>query len=203
MSHLGKILRVNDDGSVPRSNPFRNRDGYLPEIYSLGHRNQTGLRFDAETGVLYSTEFGPAGGDEVNRIEAGGNYGWMLISNGNHYNDEPKTLGTNGIAGYIDPIKWWPRGGNPGNLIVYRGDEFPAWRGNILVAAMSPQAMGGDFVRLTLDGAGQVVAEERMLGEIGQRMRDVAEGPDGRIYILTEASATASPGSVIVLEAGN
>jgi len=203
MSHLGKILRVNDDGSVPRNNPFRGREGYLPEIYSLGHRNQTGLRFDTETGTLYSTEFGPAGGDEVNRIEAGGNYGWMLISNGNHYNDEPKTLGTNGIDGYIDPIKWWPRGGNPGNLIVYRGDEFPAWRGNILVAAMSPQTLGGDFVRLTLGADGQVAAEERMLGEIGQRMRDVAEGPDGRVYVLTEAAASASPGAVIVIEAGN
>ena len=203
MSHLGKILRVNDDGSVPRDNPFRGREGYLPEIYSLGHRNPTGLRFDTETGTLYSTEFGPAGGDEVNRIEAGGNYGWMLISNGNHYNDEPKTLGTNGIEGYIDPIKWWPRGGNPGNLIVYRGDEFPAWRGNIILAAMSPANLGPGFVRLTLDGSGQVVAEERMLGEIGQRMRDVAEGPDGRIYVLTEASAMASAGAVIVLEAGD
>ena len=203
MSHIGKIVRVNDDGSVPRSNPFRNRDGYLPEIYSLGHRNPTGLRFDPETGDLYSTEFGPAGGDEVNRIEAGGNYGWILVSNGNHYNDEPKALGTSGVAGYIDPIKWWPRGGNPGNLIVYRGDEFPAWQGDILVAAMSPAAFGGNLVRLTLGGDGQVVAEERMLGEIGQRMRDVAEGPDGRIYVLTEAQAFASAGAVIVLEAGN
>jgi glucose/arabinose dehydrogenase len=203
MSHLGKILRVNDDGSVPRDNPFRNRDGYLPEIYSLGHRNPTGLRFDPETGDLYSTEFGPAGGDEVNRIEAGGNYGWILVSQGNHYNDEPKALGTGGVAGYIDPIKWWPRGGNPGNLIVYRGDEFPAWQGDILVAAMSPAAFGGNLVRLTLQGDGQVVAEERMLTEIGQRMRDVAEGPDGRIYVLTEAQAFASAGAVIVLEAGN
>jgi glucose/arabinose dehydrogenase len=203
MSHLGKILRVNDDGSIPRDNPFRDRQGYLPEIYSLGHRNPTGLRFDEATGTLYSTEFGPAGGDEVNRIVAGGNYGWMLISNGNHYNDEPKTLGTNGIEGYIDPIKWWPRGGNPGNLIVYHGDEFPAWEGNIIVASMSPASLGPGFVRLTLDGSGQVVAEERMLGEIGQRMRDVAEGPDGRVYVLTESSAMASPGAIIVLEAGN
>ena len=204
MSHLGKIIRINDDGSVPSDNPFRDRDGsYLPEIYSLGHRNPTGLRFDPATGALYATEFGPAGGDEVNRIVAGGNYGWMLVSQGNHYNDEPKALGTGGVQGYIDPIKWWPRGGNPGNLIVYRGDEFPAWRGNIIVAAMSPQSLGPGFVRLTLDGSGQVVAEERILGEIGQRMRDVAEGPDGRIYVLTEASAMASAGAVIVLEAGN
>jgi len=203
MSHLGKILRVNDDGSVPRDNPFRGREGYLPEIYSLGHRNPTGLRFDPETGVLYSTEFGPRGGDEVNRIEAGANYGWMLVSNGDHYNDEPKALGTNGIEGFVDPIKFWPPGGNPGNLIVYRGDEFPAWRGNILVAVMSPTTLGRGLVRLTLDGSGQVVAEERMLGDIGQRMRDVAEGPDGRIYVLTEAAPSASPGSVIVLEAGN
>ena len=203
MSHLGKIVRVNDDGSVPRSNPFRRRDDYLPEIYSLGHRNPTGLRFDPATGDLYSTEFGPAGGDEVNRIEAGGNYGWILVSEGNHYDDAPKALGTGGVTGYIDPIKWWPRGGNPGNLIVYRGDEFPSWQGDILVAAMSPAAFGGNLVRLTPRGNGQVVAEERMLAEIGQRMRDVAEGPDGRIYVLTEAQAFASAGAVIVLEAGN
>jgi glucose/arabinose dehydrogenase len=202
-SHLGKILRLNDDGTIPDDNPFVNRYGYLPEIYTLGHRNQTGLRFDTATGELYSTEFGPRGGDEVNRIVAGGNYGWMLITQGEHYNDQDK-LAAGGVEGFIDPIRWWPSGGNPGNLIVYHGDVFPAWEGNILMAAMSPTGglMPG-LVRLTLDAEGNVVGEERMLTELGTRMRDVAQGPDGRVYVLTEASAMASAGALLALEPGD
>ena len=103
-SHIGKIVRLNDDGSIPNDNPFVGRNGYLPEIYTLGHRNQTGLRFDPATGDLWSTEFGPAGGDELNRIEAGKNYGWLLITHGNHYNNEAKKLGTGGVEGYVDPV---------------------------------------------------------------------------------------------------
>ncbi len=201
-SHLGKIIRLNDDGTIPADNPFADRYGYLPEIYSLGHRNPTGLRFDQETGELYSTEFGPAGGDEVNRIEAGGNYGWMLITEGEHYDGADK-LAAGGIDGYVDPITWWPRGGNPGNLIVYRGELFPEWQGDIFVAAMSGAGLAPGLVRLSLDADGNVVSEERMLTDIGTRMRDVAAGPDGRIYVLTEASPMASPGAVLVLEPGN
>ncbi len=202
-SHLGKILRLNDDGSIPDDNPFVGMDGYLPEIYTLGHRNQTGLRFDPATGDLWSTEFGPAGGDEVNLIEAGENYGWLLITEGEHYNNEEKALGSGGIEGYVDPVVWWPRGGNPGNLIVYRGDLFPDWQGNVLVATMSGAGFMPGLVRLVVDDEGRLVHEERMLTELGTRMRDVVEGPDGRVYVLTEASAFASPGAVIVLEPGD
>jgi glucose/arabinose dehydrogenase len=202
MSYLGKIVRINDDGSIPADNPFVGRDGYLPELYTLGHRNPTGLRFDSATGALYATEFGPAGGDEVNRIEAGGNYGWFLITRGEHYDGAAKALGSGDVAVYIDPIQWWPRGGNPGNLIVYHGNRFPAWEGNILVAAMSGAGLSTGLVRLTLDANGKVTGEERLLSEIGQRFRDVALGPDGRIYVLTEASPMASAGALIVLEPG-
>jgi glucose/arabinose dehydrogenase len=174
----------------------------LPEIYTLGHRNQTGLRFDPATGDLWSTEFGPAGGDELNRIEAGKNYGWLLITHGNHYNNEPKKLGTGGVDGYVDPVIWWPRGGNPGNLIVYRGSVFPAWQGNVLIATMSNRALGPGLVRAVIGDNGALVHEERMLTEIGTRMRDVVEAPDGRIFVLTEASAFASPGAILVLEPG-
>jgi glucose/arabinose dehydrogenase len=146
-SHIGKIVRVNDDGSVPKDNPFVGRNGYLPEIYTLGHRNPTGLRFDPATGDLWSTEFGPAGGDELNRIEAGKNYGWLLITHGNHYNNEPKKLGSGGVEGYVDPVIWWPRGGNPGNLIVYRGSVFSAWQGNVIIATMSNRALGRSRAR--------------------------------------------------------
>jgi glucose/arabinose dehydrogenase len=196
-SHLGKILRLNDDGSIPGDNPFVDTPGYLPEIYTLGHRNPTGIRFDPETGQLWSTEFGPRGGDELNRIEAGKNYGWMLISQGEHYNDEPVELGKRGIAGYVDPVVAWPPSGNPGNLIVYRGDQFPEWRGDVFVAAMSRP---GALVRVSLDANGAATGEERLLSELGQRLRDVVEGPDGRIYVTTERSPFASPGAIIVLE---
>ncbi|HEX6994949.1 MAG TPA: PQQ-dependent sugar dehydrogenase [Gammaproteobacteria bacterium] len=196
-SHLGKIIRLNDDGSIPDDNPFVGMEGYLPELYTLGHRNPTGLRFDPATGALWSTEFGPRGGDELNLIEAGKNYGWMLITQGEHYDGAPKALGSKGIEGYVDPVTAWPPSGNPGNVIVYRGDLFPEWQGNVLVAAMSRP---GALVRVILDDEGRFVREERMLTEIGQRMRDVAEAPDGRIFVLTEASPMASPGAILVLE---
>ena len=198
-SHLGKIIRVNDDGSIPDDNPYVGKDGYLPELYTMGHRNPTGLRFDPETGVLWSTEFGPRGGDELNRIEAGANYGWMLITQGEHYDGAEKALGSSGIEGYVDPVTAWPPSGNPGNVIVYRGDLFPEWQGDVFVAAMSRP---GALVRVILDDDGRFVREERLLTEIGQRYRDVVEAPDGRIFVLTEASPMASPGAIIVLEPG-
>lgn len=201
-SHLGKILRLNDDGSVPNDNPFARTRGYLPEIYTLGHRNQTGLRFDPATGELWSTEFGPAGGDELNRIEAGKNYGWLLITHGNHYNNEPKKLGSGGVEGYVDPVIWWPRGGNPGNLVVYRGELFPAWQGNVIIATMSNPALKPGLVRAVIGANGALEHEERMLTEIGTRMRDVVEAPDGRLFVLTEASAFSSPGAILVVEPG-
>jgi glucose/arabinose dehydrogenase len=202
-SHLGKIIRLNDDGSIPTDNPYVGMAGYLPELYTIGHRNQLGLRFDSATGKLWESEFGPAGGDEVNLIEAGKNYGWFLISEGSHYNDEPNALGSGDVEGYVDPVAWWARGGNPGNLIVYHGDLFPAWQSNLLVSTMSGSRLKPGLVRLVVDGEGRLQHEERMLTEIGTRMRDVAQAPDGRIYILTEASANASPGAVLVVEPGN
>jgi glucose/arabinose dehydrogenase len=198
-SHLGKIIRVNDDGSVPEDNPYVGMEGYLPELYTMGHRNPTGLRFDPETGELWSTEFGPRGGDELNRIEAGKNYGWLLITQGEHYDGAEKALGSSGVEGYVDPVTAWPPSGNPGNLIVYRGELFPEWQGDVLVAAMSRP---GALVRVILDEEGNLVREERMLTELGQRMRDVVEAPDGRIFVLTEASPMASPGAILVLEPG-
>jgi aldose sugar dehydrogenase len=199
-SHLGKIIRLSDDGSIPEDNPYVGREGYLPELYTIGHRNPTGLRFDSETGALWSTEFGPRGGDELNVIEAGRNYGWMLITQGEHYDGAGKVLGSSGVEGYVDPVVAWPPSGNPGNLIVYRGELFPEWQGNVLVAAMSRP---GALVRVILDEQGRFVREERLLTELGQRMRDVVGAPDGRVFVLTEASPFASPGAVLVLEPGD
>jgi glucose/arabinose dehydrogenase len=193
-SHLGKIIRLNDDGSIPDDNPFVGRDGYLPELYTIGHRNPTGLRFD-DSGRLWSTEFGPRGGDELNLIEAGKNYGWILITQGEHYNGDERVLGMSDVEGYVDPVFAWGVSGNPGNLIVYSGDLFPEWQGDFLVATMSRP---GALERITLDDDGNVANRERMLTDLAQRMRDVAQGPDGRIYVLTDETV----GAMLVVEPG-
>ena len=121
----------------------------------------------------------------------------MLITAGEHYDGADKALGSGGVEGYTDPVTFWPPSGNPGNLIVYRGELFPEWQGNVLVAAMSRP---GALVRVIVDEQGKLVREERMLTELDQRMRDVVEAPDGRIFVLTEASPMASPGAILVIE---
>ncbi|HSC15847.1 MAG TPA: PQQ-dependent sugar dehydrogenase [Gammaproteobacteria bacterium] len=185
-SHLGKIIRIRDDGRVPRDNPFAGREGYLPEIYTLGHRNPTGLTVNPATGELWSTEFGPRGGDELNRIEAGKNYGWILVTHGNHYNNEPVVRGAEGVPGMTDPALYWAPSTNPGNIAFYTGDKLPGWRGSLLLAAMSRA-----LVRISFDSAGKPVAQERLLRDLGQRFRDVRQGPDGAVYLLTDETAGA------------
>jgi glucose/arabinose dehydrogenase len=185
-SHLGKILRIRDDGRVPRDNPFTGREGYLPEIYTLGHRNPTGLTVNPATGELWSTEFGPRGGDELNRIEAGKNYGWILVTHGSHYNDEPVARGAGGVPGMTDPELYWVPSTNPGNIVFYTGAELPGWRGDLLLAAMSRA-----LVRISFDSAGKPVGQERLLLDLGQRFRDVRQGPDGAVYLLTDETAGA------------
>src|SRR5688572_7624547 len=185
-SHLGKIIRVRDDGRVPRDNPFAGREGYLPEIFTLGHRNPTGLTLNPSTGELWSTEFGPRGGDELNRIEAGKNYGWILVTHGNHYNNEPVVRGAEGVPGMTDPELYWAPSTNPGNIVFYTGDELPGWRGSLLLAAMSRA-----LVRISFDSAGKPVAQELLLRDLGQRFRDVRQGPDGAVYLLTDEAAGA------------
>jgi glucose/arabinose dehydrogenase len=185
-SHLGKIVRLNDDGSIPADNPYIGMDDYLPSLYSIGHRNPLGLTIHPQTGELWSTEFGPRGGDELNRIEAGKNYGWILVTEGAHYNDDPVALGNNSVAGMVDPVLFWAPSINPGNLIFYDGGRFPNWRGNMLMAAMSRS-----LLRASFDAAGNPSGQERMLTELGQRFRDVRQGPDGMLYVLTDETAGA------------
>lgn len=184
-SYFGKILRLRDDGTVPEDNPFRGKDGYRPEIYTLGHRNPTGLTIDPATGRLWSTEFGPRGGDELNRIEAGRNYGWILVTAGAHYNGEPTALGTH-ADGMQDPVLTWVPSINPGNLAFYEGQKLPAWRGDLLIGTMTHS-----LLRVSFDGEGRPVAQERMLTDLGQRIRDVRQGPDGFVYLLTDETAGA------------
>jgi glucose/arabinose dehydrogenase len=185
-SHLGKIVRIRDDGRIPRDNPFRRREGYKPDLYTLGHRNPLGLTIHPITGELWETEFGPRGGDELNRIEAGKNYGWILVTEGEHYNNDPRVLGKNGAPGMVDPVLFWAPSINPGNLAFYAGDRFPAWRDDMLMAAM-----GRTLLRVRFDAAGKPTHQERMLTELGQRLRDVRLGPDGLVYVLTDETAGA------------
>ncbi|HEY6815518.1 MAG TPA: PQQ-dependent sugar dehydrogenase [Croceibacterium sp.] len=195
-NHFGKILRLNLDGSVPADNPFVGRAGYKPEIWTIGHRNQLGLVFDPANGNLWETEFGPRGGDEVNLITKGSNYGWIDVTQGRHYNQEPARKGERGVEGYVDPVWAFQPSGNPGNIAIYRGSAFGAWQGNLLVPNMGRPA---SLVRLVLSPDGHVVATEQMLGDLGQRLRDVRVAPDGSVYLLTDETAGAvlriTPGS--------
>jgi glucose/arabinose dehydrogenase len=185
-SHLGKIVRIRDDGTIPEDNPFVGMEGYKPDLYTIGHRNPLGLTIHPVTGELWSTEFGPRGGDELDRIEAGKNYGWILVTEGEHYNNEPAARGKNSVPGMEDPVLYWVPSINPGNLVFYDGDLFPAWRGDMLMAAMSRS-----LLRASFDDAGNPVGQERMLTELEQRLRDVRQGPDGFIYLLTDETEGA------------
>jgi glucose/arabinose dehydrogenase len=186
-SDLGKILRIDTDGSIPRNNPFADKEAYRPEIYTLGHRNPTGLTVDPD-GHLWSTEFGPRGGDELNRIEAGHNYGWILVTHGQHYNGDPVARGTDSVPGMTDPVLHWEPSINPGNIafVDKKSKTFPMWRGDLLMATMTHA-----LVRISFDDDGNPTGQEKMLTELGQRLRDVREGPDGLFYVLTDETAGA------------
>jgi len=185
-SHLGKIVRITDDGKVPRDNPFVGREGYKPEIYTLGHRNPLGLTVHPDTGALWSTEFGPRGGDELNLIEAGNNYGWILTTHGAHYNGDPVVRGAGPVPGMVEPLLYWVPSINPGNIAFYSADKFPSWRGDLLLATMTRS-----LVRIDFDAAGRPGNQEKLLTDLGQRFRDVRQGPDGLVYLLTDETAGA------------
>ena len=179
-THAGTVLRLNRDGTAPADNPFAGRPGALPEIWSYGHRNAQGLAFDRETGRLWSQEHGPKGGDEVNLVERGRNYGWPVITYGRNYIGTEITDET-ARPGMEQPKTYWVPSIAPSGLTVYRGDRFPRWDGNLFVGALRAQLL----VRLEVDG-GRVVKEERLLTDFGNRIRDVRTGPDGLIYLLLD-----------------
>jgi glucose/arabinose dehydrogenase len=177
----GQIVRINRDGSIPRDNPFVGRKGYRPEIWSIGHRNPQGAALSPVTGKLWIVEHGARGGDEVNIPEAGKNYGWPVIAYGRHYSGAKIGVGTH-KAGMEQPIYYWDPSIAPSGMAFYTGDKFPAWRGNLLVGALAYRLVA----RLTLDGE-KVVKEERILNKLSERIRDVRQGPDGYVYLLTDA----------------
>ena len=182
MDHSGSVIRVTRDGEVPPDNPFVGQDGVRPEIYSYGHRNPQGAALHPETGRLWLHEHGPRGGDEVNRIEAGANYGWPLVSDGVNYSGTPVGTGQSSAPGLTDPLYFWDPSIAPSGMAFYRGDAFPGWQGDLLVGALKFQLL----VRLTLEGA-KVTGEERFLERTVGRIRDVRVGPDGLVYLLTDA----------------
>jgi glucose/arabinose dehydrogenase len=181
-SDLGKILRLDREGQVPADNPFIGRNDVRPEIYSYGHRNPQGLTIDTETGTIWELEHGPRGGDEINRLAAGSNYGWPLTTNGVDYNGTLVSERAH-APGIVSPLIVWAPSIAPSGLAVYHGTEFPEWNGNFLVGALRAKLI----VRAELDNEGRSIGEvERLLADLGTRIRDVRVGPDGCIYVLTD-----------------
>ncbi|HVY58650.1 MAG TPA: PQQ-dependent sugar dehydrogenase [Xanthobacteraceae bacterium] len=179
---IGKIVRIRPDGSVPPDNPFVDRKGARPEIWTYGNRNPQGLAFDPKSGKLWEIEHGPRGGDEVNIIEPGRNYGWPVIGYGVDYSGAKIHESTH-KAGMEQPLKYWVPSIAPSGLAFYEGDLFPAWRGNLFLGALAGELL----VRLTVEG-NKVTHEERLLHQLGERIRDVRQGPDGALWLLTDNS---------------
>ena len=179
-SHMGKIIRINTDGSIPTDNPFIGVDGVRPEIYSLGHRNPQGLHFDSESGTLWSHEHGPKGGDELNIIRGGKNYGWPIATTGIDYSGA-KISPFQTYAGMENFVKDWVPSIAPSGLTIYRGNLFSDWNGDAFVGGLKSR----DLRRVDLEG-GKFVREEILLEDLGARIRDVRTAPDGSILILTD-----------------
>lgn len=194
-NHKGKIVRLNDDGSVPEDNPFVGQEGALPEIWSYGHRNPQGLAFQPETGVLWSNEHGPQGGDELNIIRRGANYGWPVIGYGMNYSTGTPLHRGREKEGMEQPAAFWVPSIGISGLTFYTGDAFPNWRGNIFVGGMSGNYQR--LVRLSLNGEFVAGREPLLVGEY--RIRDVREGPDGFLYIVTD-NQYGQPSGIVRLE---
>jgi glucose/arabinose dehydrogenase len=194
--HKGKVLRLRDDGTVPPDNPFVGRAGYKPEIYSLGHRNQLGLAINPQTGAVWSNENGPNGGDEINIIQPGRNYGWPDVSLGRSY--EGPWQGRFTKDGIEPPVVYWMPSIAVSGMAFYTGDRFPTWKGNVFVGALrfGEIAQTGHLQRIVFNDKGEEMRREMLLTELRQRIRDVRQGPDGLLYLLTDEN----PGALLKLE---
>jgi glucose/arabinose dehydrogenase len=182
--HAGSVIRLHDDGRVPQDNPFAGKAGWKPEKFTLGNRNMQGAALHPQTGVLWTHEHGPQGGDEVNIMRAGTNYGWPVITYGVNYGLGTKIGEGTHKPGMAQPIHYWVPSIAPSGMAFYTGERFPRWRGNLFVGALRDQML----VRLQLDGE-KVVKEERLLQNVLGRVRDVRSGPDGFLYLLTDESS--------------
>jgi len=191
-NHQGTIVRLREDGSVPPDNPFVGQAGVLPEIWSYGHRNPQGLVFDATTGTLWETEHGPRGGDELNVVLPGRNYGWPVITFGRNYSGTSITRDT-ARAGMEQPVTYWVPSIATSGLLLYTGDAFPSWRGDLFVGGLA----GEQLARVTVTGTVKTAEETLLRGVVG-RIRDVRQGPDGFIYLALDRDG--GPGTIVRLE---
>ena len=185
-SYYGKVLRFNDDGSVPR-NPFADRDDVAKEIFTVGHRNGIGLTIHPTTGAIWQNENGPYGGDEVNILRPGGNYGWPLASYGRDYSGAPVS-DKRTLPEVEDPVLFWVPSIAISGMTFYTGDRFPAWRNNLFVGGLQQGRIPrtGQMQRVVFNEQWQEVRREALFTELRQRIRDVAQGPDGLLYVLTD-----------------
>jgi glucose/arabinose dehydrogenase len=194
-SLIGKIVRINADGSIPKDNPFVGKEGVRPEIWSYGHRNIQSAALHPETGELWEVEHGTRGGDELNIARKGRDYGWPSIAYGIEYNGQPILDGLTEKPGMEQPVYYWDPVIAPSGMMFYTGSAFPEWKGNVFVGGLGTMRL----VRLVLDGD-KVVGEERLLGDLQpspERIRDVRQGPDGSIYLLT--NTRQGPGRMVRL----
>jgi glucose/arabinose dehydrogenase len=182
-SLMGKILRINPDGTAPRDNPFVGKAGARPEVYALGFRDPQGMAIHPKTGKLWTSEHGPRGGDEINEVDKGKNYGFPVVGYGRDYNGKPINGDKTAQAGIEQPVYFWTPDIAPAGIAFYTGKMFPAWNGNLFVSSLA----GRYLVRLVLDG-NRVVGEERLLADLSARIRGVNEGPDGSLYVLTDGA---------------
>lgn len=180
---LGKIVRINADGSIPKDNPFVGKAGARPEIFSIGHRNVLGAALNPATGDLWEVEHGTRGGDELNVVRKGKDYGWPTIAYGVEYAGGPITGNITQKAGMEQPLYYWDPVIAPGGMAFYTSDAAPAWKGSLFVSGLGPKYLS----RLTLQGE-KVVGEERLLTDVGERLRDVIVGPDGALYLATDSA---------------
>jgi glucose/arabinose dehydrogenase len=179
-SDFGKIVRINRDGSMPKGNPFAGKPGARPEIWSYGHRTVLAAAIDA-SGTFWDVEMGPQGGDEMNLVKPGSDYGWPTISYGEEYSGKPIGAGLTQAPGMVQPAYYWDPVIAPSGMVFYSGKAFPEWKGNALIGGLGVKAL----VRLVLKGD-KVVGEERLLTDRGERIRDVVEAPDGALWLVTD-----------------
>jgi glucose/arabinose dehydrogenase len=180
-SQQGKVLRLMDDGSVPKDNPFVGRADAKPQVFTMGHRNSLGLAMNPATGEMWQNENGPNGGDEINVLVAGKNYGWPLVGYGRNYDGVP-IPSPDTRPDLAKPVIYWDPVIAPGNLMFYRGSVFPQWNGSALISGLASRAV----VRVTFDGKGGATAVQRW--DVGKRVRDIEEAPDGSLWMLEDAN---------------
>jgi glucose/arabinose dehydrogenase len=195
---FGKILRLRDDGSIPPDNPFVNRPGARPAIYSYGHRNAYGLAYHPDSGELWESEIGPLGGDEINILQPGHNYGWPLVSTGRNYTGTPVSDIPWHRDGMDDPIMSWIPSISPSGLTFYTGDRFKGWKGNVFLGALNGKALWR--VSFNNPKPQQVQQREVLLASLDVRVRDIIQGPDGNLYVATERSAGGAAPTDTVLK---